>query len=219
MSFQKVAGISGIVFAALLVVNAIGGGSPPAADASAAEILDYLKDTETGLQIAVGAGSIGIVFAILWAGGLLDRLRSSGDPEARGWATAALIGFIITGTFATLSTLVQAVLVSGTDLLGEGTLIGLWRLSTALFAIVGAASAAFLLSLGMAGLRAGVAPKWLNYVILVGAAISFIAGVSPTAVADGSPIGFAAFGGLLTLILYVLLTGMEMVREAPAAQE
>ena len=217
MSFHRAAGISGILFGVLLLVGLLVGGSPPAADASAAKIVQYVADHEGALKLAAGAASLGGLFAIIWIVGAFERLRA-GDDTARSWALVAIVGVVLTGGLAAATNGVTAVLVAGGRGLGDGTVLALWKTTWVDTAFLGAFLGVALLGFGLAGLRAGVGAKWLNYLVLVGAAASIVGAAAPTEVAGGSPLGFAVFLAYLIFILFVVVSSIEMLRapEAPS---
>jgi hypothetical protein len=211
MAFRKVAGASGLVFGVLLLVSAFAGGSPPAGDASVANILSYVADHEGGIKLAMVAGSLSGFFAILWLVATFSRLRDGGG-EARSWALVGLVGVVMTGVMAALTNGVSAIVVAGGAALDEATVIALWKTTWVDTSFLAAFLAAGLLGFGMAGVRGKVGPVWLGYVAVVGAVLALVGSIAPVEVANGSALGIGAFLGYLLFTLYVLVSSVSLLR-------
>ncbi len=211
MAFNKLAGVSGLVFGVLLLVSGLAGGSPPAGDASVAKILSYVADHEGGIKLAMVAASLSGFFAILWLVATFTRLRDAGG-EARSWALVGLVGVVMTGVMSALTNGVSAIVVAGGAALDEATVVGLWKTTWVDTAFLAAFLAAGLLGFGMAGVRGKVGPVWLGYVAVAGAVLALIGSVAPVEVANGSALGFGAFLGFLALILCVLVSSVSLLR-------
>jgi hypothetical protein len=219
MSFQKLAGIGGIVFAVLLVVNFVAPGSPEAADASAADIAKYLADNEGGIKFAQAAGILGTIPAIFWGVGIASRLRAAGG-DGPAWGLVGLLGLIMSGVIVTVSGLLQIPFVVSESLLEDTVLlVNAWQLFYVLSAGVVMGLGVMFLGYCGGGLRLGVGARWLNGLGLLGAVCAVVGSVWPAGFADASPISYVGIGAFLIFILFTLVTGIEMVREAPAAQE
>ncbi len=216
MSFQKIAGISGIAFAVLLVVNFLAPGTPEAADASAADIAKYLADHGGGIKFAQAAGMLGTVPAVFWGVGLLARLRAAGG-EGSAWGLVGLVGLVMSGVFVTIAGFIQIPFVVSDSLLEDTVMVvNMWQLAFVLGAAVFMGLAVLLLGYCCGGLRCGVGASWLNYLGIVGGVLALVGGIWPAGSAEASPVSLAGLGGFLVFIVFALVSGIEMVR-TPAA--
>jgi hypothetical protein len=89
ISLERIAGFASLTFALLVaVVNvATGDLSPPAPDASTAEIVSFFADTETVLPIPV-------IALYLFLSGAFPRLGAA-SPKAGFWARVGAVGLVL----------------------------------------------------------------------------------------------------------------------------
>ena len=74
MSFRRIAGIAGVIFVVLLVVQVVIGGDEPAPGDDIADVVEYFQD-DAGLQeFSVGAGAVGTLLFPLFLQDFLDLL-------------------------------------------------------------------------------------------------------------------------------------------------
>ncbi len=217
MDLRRIAGIAGLVTAALFILTIVltfAAGAPPALDDPAQKVSRYYQDNRSMLQLT---GIIGFLtqFTIpLWFipiyRWIRDRSWSRGatgaastgtaDEEAGTWVTVALAGFIATGAIAAVQTGIATALASGIeDELGgsEPTVTALFDLYNGLSAAIGALVAVFAVGLAFAARGSDFFPSWASPVLLVTTVLSLISIFAPFTEAD--------FLGILGLVAFVLL--------------
>jgi hypothetical protein len=96
ISLERIAGFASLTFALLVaVVNvATGDLSPPAPDASTAEIVSFFADTETVLKAAMSIIPIPVIALYLFLSGAFPRLGAA-SPKAGFWARVGAVGLVL----------------------------------------------------------------------------------------------------------------------------
>ena len=221
MSLRRIAGIAGLVSAALFILTIVitfAAGAPPALDDSAQKVTSYYEDNRGMLQLNGVLGFLTLFTIPLWFVPLYrwirDRAWASGgattgrddvaaNDDEGGWATIALAGFITTGAIAAVQTAVATALAQGIeDELGgnEATVTALFDLYNGLAAAIGPLFALFALALAYAARGTGYLPDWASPVLLVTAALALISTLAPFTESD-----FIGLLGLLAFILFIVV--------------
>jgi hypothetical protein len=188
--------LTGVVFAVLLFVGALGGGNTPDSDASAQHAVAFYTSHRNGQHFSFFVVAYALVFGIFFAGALRSYLRARTTEDglnAVGFAgmivlvvsTATLLGmnFAATDVPSKISPAAeQALNVLQNDVF-VGMLIGL---------------CVFLIGYGLAIVRSAAAtlPRWLGWVAL------------PLGVVSATPIGW--FVLLFALPLWSLIVSVLM---------
>jgi len=89
---------------------------------------------------------------------------------------------------------------------------GLWAVHAAAFGLNLAAIAIALLTLSRCCVRQSLVPHWLGPVGIAGAACLFAAAAGSVAIVEGSPLLYLGFAGFLTWAVFLLLTGVGLLR-------
>lgn len=217
MSFQKIAGVAGIVAALLFVVNFLAQGQPEAADASAADIVKYAVDNSGGIKLAMGAGTVLLLPLLFWGAGVMGRLRDAGG-EGAAWGATGYGALVLAGALFASANLIWLPIVVTPGVRGDDSLVAfMWASVYVIGAAAFVAIAAVLLAFSCGGLRCGVGARWLNWLGIVGGVVALIGGAWPEASAKGDLLGAVGIPGYLIFVVWVLITGIELVRASPAA--
>ncbi len=171
-SALRAAAVSGLLYVLLVFVPQVDG--PPVETASADQIRSFLAENDTGLRASATAGALSIALVLVFTVSLarLIRRRSADSPLADlvvvGGALVALWHWLVVA--GTSMTLVQT--LDGTDLaaVDNATLRSWYGLTnfTHLFADLGmVAMATVMAATSIAGLRAGLFPRWANWLGLI----------------------------------------------------
>lgn len=211
----RVAGVAGIAFAASVVAQNLWSGAVgllPDGDAGAAEVLDVFADNGGAYGILVGWVALNLVALAVFLAGAYDRLRRD-EPM---WANVGLIGGITLMVFFAMVNLPIVALAAGADsLAGSPELVEmLWTMHGAAFALAGVALGIALVGFSLAASSAGLAPRWFRTVGPIGAAIIIAASVPVQAAAEGSPATMVGVAGFLIWLLFLVVCGTRMWREA-----
>ncbi|HUL72726.1 MAG TPA: hypothetical protein VLT86_06465 [Vicinamibacterales bacterium] len=207
-------GIAGLLFLALLVVQAVLMGEPPSPNAPAETIGAWMTDHRT----QVLTGSYLIVFAtaffIVFVVGLCRRLETAGG-DSDVTMVARLAALLNGSVYLALS----AVQVGMFYLVPHGDANVVRTLNAVVFVggnLACIPSALFLLAIGWAA-RGSSAPRWLSWASLILAPIQLAAAACVAQTGTFSPTGpVVMVGGLLLFFVWVLAASVLLLKR-PAA--
>ncbi len=205
---------TGIVFVVLVIVAFLVQPKPPAADASAMEVFDYVSDKQDTLHIVqlifAAAG-----FFLLWFAGTLRSLLAGAEEGDGRLANLAYGGLLV--AFATL---VVGFALSATATLhpvanGPDLTHALVDASLIVPALGGPAVAVFFLANSLSIFRSGYLPGWLGWLGIAAAvfnltALGAVFTDSGAFAADGV-LGF--FLGFVLFLLWFLLASILLYRK------
>ena len=214
----RMAGLGGIAFAAIVVVqNVIRGSSAPSNGADAEEVLAHYADHRAVTIALVATFVVAGLSLATFLGGVLRRLFAS---ERRGWAIVGGVGGVgVMALFSIVVGIEQALSVVAHRGRGDlGAVEALWALHNGVFAVLYLSLALALLGLGRAGVAAGTTPAIFERLAPVGAALLVVAAVTGPWTAAGEAMAFFALGGLgfLTWLAFLVTTGLRLVRSEGA---
>jgi hypothetical protein len=209
----RYAAATGIFFFVLVVIGFVVQHKPPASDASATEVLEYVKDHRDNLHLVQAIFGLAGFFFIWFIGALRSLLGRAEGGEGRLATTAYGGGLIAVATLMVgLGLAAAAELHPAADPEITRALID----ASLLVPAVGApAAAVFFLGNGLSILRSGYLPSWLGWLGIVAAVFNAI-GISAVftdhgAFAGDGVIGF--FAGFLLFIIWVLAASIALVRK------
>ena len=200
-------GVAAIVFVVLILITAFSAGEPPAADDAVDKVRDYSVDHRGALLASNLIGLAAIPFIIWFAVVLREVLRR--DPTTDALGLASLAGLLVTAAMALAGGAVATspVYVDGVaDELGDDALRIVFEAQTLLFAATSAGIVLFSLTAALAIRRTGALPAYTMWLALL-ATVGNVVTLFSTASAGAAMLGFA---GLLTFVLFVLVTGITM---------
>lgn len=186
--------VGGVVFVALVGSAGALGGQPPAADAPASEIAEYLAGHEGALRASVWLLGLGAMALVWWAGSFWRRMvRAEGEARL---AVVSLLGLAITAPLALSSSVAIAATSAHVEDGGEN--VRLWyEVSAMLLGAEGFSLAAHLIAANILGVRTGLLSMWLVALGLV-SALSFVV----AAVLGASGVDMNSSVGLLAFVLW-----------------
>jgi hypothetical protein len=200
---ERLAPLTGVVFAVIFYVAVALTGDEPEADAGAAKAVKYWSDNDSK-EIAVSIGGVlAVVFFVWFAGTLRSRLLEAEGGAGR-LANTAWAGALIFSTG--LLTLV-AISFTAADTAGDvppTVTQTLSALNSDLFFPAAGGGALLYLGTGVAALRTLALPKWLGWVSIVLGVVCF------------TPAGFVPF---LLLGLWTAADSVILYRSGAAAVE
>lgn len=205
---RRVAGIGAlgyVVLVSLENMEALANGFDKSAEAIRA---DYADDRALSV-ITTTAGALGLVSYLVFAVALYLMLRPA-DGRRDAWSLAGLIGGIGGPLVAVIGVVTTTILVakSGGGLSDEAT-VDLYQASFIARSAAGVFSAAFLLGMGVSGLRSGRLPRWLARPACV---LGALAALMPLAAITGEKTLHSAVTVLYGAILaWVLITGLWLL--------
>lgn len=216
-SLSRVAGMSGLAFVALVAAEnvLIGSASPPANDASAAEIADFFSGNKTLISVAVAMVPVAVVALFLFIAGITERLRR-GATETLIWTRVGMTGLMTAGPLFLTGLLFEYVLIAqSSDLEARGALTEtLWQLRGGSLLLTGIA-----LGIGMIGLSRSAR---LNGLIssphqglgFVAAGGFLVTAMFAARAVEGSPVGLVAFVAFAGWLIWLTWTSLRLLRSA-----
>ena len=214
----RVAGLCGLLFVAIVVVqNVLRGAVAPAADAEVSEIIEFATDDRAVIQVLVAMFAVAIVIMTVFVAGLY---RHVADGLERIAARVGLIGWVgVAAMFSTVVVSEMSLAVAGEHLADSpGLARAFWTLNNTAFALNMAMLATALLGFSLAGAAAGITPRWFRLLGPAGAILMIVSAANGVSIAEGSPIVFVGLIGFLIWLLFVVTTGVGMIRrDLPSA--
>ena len=220
MSYSKMAGLAGVVFVALVAgFNVvIGSSSPPANDASAAEIASYYTaNGHVPVVLSIVAPFVWVSL-LVFGSGVFARVRVHDNSKDAAWSYVGLLGILMQNGFFAIVVATEVALGVGAATLSSdaGLTETIWRFQRAMFTLNGTSLAIALTGLSVASLRAGFIPRWHAYVGFLGAGLFLISAAATMPIVEGEPIVFAGLAGFLLWLVWVLAMSVRLIREPDA---
>ena len=212
-AWLRFAPVAGLVWVALVIVSVILGGDQPGSDDSVAKFVEYFSDSGNRDQLAIATllAAIGGPVFLWFLTGVRDLLRSeeglwgNGAPLVFGSGIAFVIllwaGSATGYAYASAADFFDNFTI---DPQSVHTAMALSALSFWLVAFGSVAAAVMIGAASIVMLGTGVLPRWLGWLSLVLAALSFF--------------GALLVPGLAALVWVLIVSVMLMVRKAPSAQ-
>lgn len=216
----RYAGFAGLTWFTLLVItNIFNGSAAPAAGADIETVRAHLVD-DRPIIIAVTAAFVAGVPLVFWfASGLAGVLRRAGLGQA---ADAGILGVAGIYTMFGLAAITRLALMTAveTDAVDDSAIWTMWKLHDIAFSVNGIAIAAAILAFGLGGVVAGLLPRWIKPVAIVGATSLVASSVFfAVPVAEGSnPAMLPGLVGFIMWLTVVLTASLRLIRlgSAPA---
>lgn len=187
--WSRLAPLTGIVFAGLLIASFAVGGREPGVHATGVKVLSYYKAHHSERMASDFLAALGVVFLLFFAAALrtyLRRIEGARPLAALGFGGAVVLGI----GFAIFSALTWA-LADARNTLDPSAAQALNVLSNDFFWPFAVGVTVFGIGYGLAIARSGALPRWLGW-------IAFLIGILGM-----TPISFIAFLALLAWSLIV----------------
>jgi hypothetical protein len=213
LSLSRFAPLSGVAFVVLLLAHAsIAVGGLPAIDAPAEDVVRYVTDKQSEIQLGVYLQGLAMIACLSFYVTLFHRLRSS----ERG-ARLGLIG--VSGAIASVAILavhisLMTVLALRAEEMGSDVVTFAWVLAFLVLGMSSFPGAATMLAAGILIVRLRALPRWLGIAAFVGGALSLAGGVGAASTAEiWGVFGFLSF---LVSLVWIVATSVALVRRAEA---
>lgn len=166
MNWKRLAPLTGVVFAALLVASFIVSGNTPDSDASAQEVASFYSSHETSQAISALLGGLAVIFFLFFLGILRGELRRREEGPGVLSATAFAGGILLAVGGASFAGITIA-LADNPDKIDPSASQALSVLSNDFFVPLGAGTVVFLIASGIAMVRGTAFPTWLGWAAIV----------------------------------------------------
>jgi hypothetical protein len=199
-SLRRLAPLTGIVFAVLLVVTFSTPTTPDVHD-TGQQVIQHYNDHKSAHLIGDLTGGVAVVFFLFFISALRSFFK---DKEgADGLSMAAFAGGILIAVGGGLFTSLDVALIDARHDISPQAVQALNVLSNDIFFPFEIGLIVFALSIGLAIIASGALPKWLGWVMVVIGVVAF------------TPVGF--FGFFVVLLWSVIVAILIYRRTGPAA--
>ncbi|MGC1815963.1 MAG: hypothetical protein WA696_17645 [Solirubrobacterales bacterium] len=199
-SLRRLAPLTGIVFAALLVVTFATPSTPDVHD-TGQQVIQHYNDHKSAHLIGDLTGGVAVVFFLFFISALRSFFK---DKEgADGLSMAAFAGGILIAVGGGLFTSLDVALIDARHDISPQAVQALNVLSNDIFFPFEIGLIVFALCTGLAIIASGALPKWLGWVMVVIGVVAF------------TPVGF--FGFFVVLLWSVIVAILIYRRTGPTA--
>ncbi|MEY2402522.1 MAG: hypothetical protein QOD38_73 [Acidimicrobiaceae bacterium] len=213
--WERIAGVGGITFAAIVGASNVVVPNPPAWDASGAEISTWVHDHHAVLAMTVGAFALTAPALVAFVAGYVLRVFRSDRTDARAPALIGAGGALLIGAMFFVVEVARTVLLASDGSAGmtAGVTEVVWHLEGAAFSLNMVAIGIAVFGFALAGARVGVLPSWYGGLGVVALAAAILSAAPVSATVNGSngwQIGLVTF---LSWLVLLLVAGTRMLRQ------
>lgn len=215
VSTTRIVGGAGVALAASVVFQNVmffPGGAPTYA-APLGEVLAYHAENRGAVAAAVGQEAVNLPLLLLFVTGLHGLVQRRGGAGADWSRLAVAAGATLSAVFALFMATHIAVVLAA-DGLAEPTpaFEMVWQLHAAAFALALPALGATFIGAALATHASGLTRPWQRLLGVAGGSLLILAGAGNLAIADGSPLLFVGVLGYAAWLVWLLATGVRLVR-------
>ena len=211
----RIVGVVALAYAASMIVqNAVFAvtGAPDYSDPLGV-VLTYHAENQGALAVTSGLEAMNMVLLLLFVTALHGLVQRRGGAGADWSRLAVAAGATLSALFAlTIATHIAVVLAA--DVLAEPTPAFelMWQLHAATFALALPALGATFIGAALATHASGLTRPWQRLLGVAGGSLPILAGLGSLAIADGSPLLFVGVLGLATWLVWLIVTGLRLIR-------
>lgn len=214
----RLVGTAAIAFVVLVVLeNAVlGAAGAPTYGAPMEEVLAHYAANRDSIAIATGLVALYLPLLLLFLAGLQGLVERRGGAGGDWSRLAVAAGATLSAVFVLVNVL-QIGLALSADGLAEPTPTFelVWRVHAAAFALALPMIGTTFVGAALAAHASSLTPAWQRVLGLVGGSLSLAAGLGNLAIADGSPLLFVGLLGFLGFLVWLVATGVRLVRSGP----
>ncbi len=209
-----VGGAAVALAASLFVQNAVFGGSgAPAYSDPLGVVLAYHAENRGALAVTSGLEAVNLPLLLLFVTALHGLVQRRGGAGADWSRLAVAAGATLSALFAlTIATHIAVVLAA--DGLAEPTpaFALMWQLHAAALALALPALGTTFIGAALATHASGLTRPWQRLLGVAGGGLLILAGTGNLAIADGSPLVFVGVLGLAAWLVWLVVTGLRLIR-------
>src|SRR3954447_20299156 len=212
---ERVVGATAIAVAASVAIDntVVGWAGATTYGAPIKEVLAFHADNRAAVAIAVGLEALNVPLLLLFVTGLHGLVGRRGGAGADWSRLAVAAGATLSAVTAFYAVLWDGVVLSAGELTEPSPVLELaWQMHAAAFAWSLAALGTTFIGAALATHASGLTPPWQRLLGVTGGGLLLAAGTANLAIADGSAILFVGLPGLAAWLVWLLATGMRLVR-------
>ena len=211
----RVVGATAIASAASVVIDntVVGWAGSPTYAAPIKEVLAFHAHHSAAVAIAVGLEALTLPLLLLFVTGLHGLVGRRGGAGADWSRLAVAAGATLSAVMAFYAVLWDGVVLSAGELTEPSPVLELaWQMHAAAFAWSLAALGATFIGAALATHASRLTPPWQRLLAAAGGSLLLVAGVGNLAIADGSPLLFVGVAGLAAWLVWLVATGLRLMR-------
>jgi hypothetical protein len=211
----RVVGATAIASAAAVLIDnvVVGWVNSPTYAAPMKEVLAFHADHPGAVAIAVGLEALNVPLLLLFLTGLHGLVGRRGGAGAHWSRLAMAAGASFSAVTAFYAVLWDGVVLAAGDLTEPSPVLELaWQMHAAAFAWSLPALGTTFIGAALATHAIRLTPPWQRLLGVAGGGLLLAAGTANLAIADGSAILFVGVSGLAAWLVWLLATGVRLVR-------
>jgi hypothetical protein len=215
---KRAMGAAAIALAAsLLIENVVVVAGSPSYGAPMKEVLAYHAEHRGSVAIAVGLQALYLPLLLVFLTGLHGLVGRRGGAGADWSRLAVAAGATFSAVFAVYAVLWDGVVLSAGDLAEPSPEFVLaWHMHAAAFALAMPALGTTFIGAALATHATRLTPRWQLLLGVAGGGLLLAAGAANLAIADGSAFLFVGVPGYFAWMVWLLATGVRLVRARTA---
>jgi len=211
---ERAVGATAIALVVSVVIQnvVLASGAPTYSDPMT-QVLTFHSEHRGLVTLAVGLEALNVPLLLGFVTGLHGLVTHRGRSGLGGSRLAVAAAATASSAFVLYAVLWMGVVLSARDLTAPtDTLEVIWRMHAAAFGFALAALGATFAGAAWAASASGLTRGWQRALGLFGGGLMLVAGVASGAVAQGSSIIFVGVAGLAAWLVWLLVTGIRLVR-------
>ena len=216
---ERVVGATAIALAASVAIQnavVVWAGAPGYGD-PIEEVLAFHAENRGAVAIAVGLEALNLPLLLGFVTGLHGLVGRRGGAGADWSRLAVAAGATLSAVFALYAVLWNGVVLSAGELAEPSPVFELaWQLHAAAFALALPALGTTFIGAALAAHASRLTPPWQRLLGVAGGGLLLAAGAANLAIADGSALLFVGMPGYAAWLVWLLATGVRLVRARTA---
>ena len=211
----RLVGATAIASAAAVLIDnvVVGWVNSPTYAAPMKEVLAFHAENRAAVAIAVGLEALNVPLLLLFVTGLHGLVGRRGGAGADWSRLAVAAGATFSAVMAFYAVLWDGVVLSAGELTEPSPVLELaWQMHAAAYAWSLAALGTTFIGAALATHASRLTPPWQRLLGVAGGGLLLAAGTANLAIADGSAILFVGVSGLAAWLVWLLATGVRLVR-------
>ena len=214
VSTTRIVGAAAIAFATSVAIDnavLIGAGAPTFGD-PIEQVLAFAQNRDA-VAIAVGLQAVELPLLLIFVTGLHGLVGRRGAAGTDWSRLAVAAGATLAAIFALVTVTFIGVVLSAGGLAEPTPAFELaWQLHAAAFALALPALGTTFIGAALATHATGLTRPWQRLLGIAGGSLLIVAGAGNLAIADGSPLLFVGLPGFAAWLVWLLATGVRLVR-------
>jgi hypothetical protein len=218
---KRVVGAAAIALAASVVIDntVVSWAGATTYAAPIKEVLAFHAENRAAVAIAVGLEALNVPLLLLFVTGLHGLVGRRGGAGADWSRLAVAAGATFSAVMAFYAVLWDGVVLSAGELTEPSPVLELaWQMHAAAFAWSLPALGTTFIGAALAAHTSRLTPPWQRLLGVAGGGLLLAAGAANLAIADGSALVFVGVAGLAAWLVWLLATGVRLVRARTAGR-